>query len=52
MKSSFSSKRLGQWKARAESVVRWFAVTLNGEIGLNPSMPASLNGLVLIGLWS
>ncbi len=48
---SLSSERLGQWKVRAVSVVRYWAVTLNDKNGLNPSTPASWNGLALIGRW-
>jgi hypothetical protein len=46
-----SLERLGQWKARAVSVVRYWDVNKYGENGLNPSTPASWNGLALIGRW-
>jgi hypothetical protein len=49
-RSSFNSKRLDQCNARAWSVVRKFDMTLNGEIGVNPLIPASLNGCANIGL--
>jgi hypothetical protein len=46
----FSSKRLGQWNKKSQPVVRKWAVTLKGEIGANPLIPASLKGCAAIGL--
>jgi hypothetical protein len=50
MISSFNSKRLGQLKVKAWSVVRKWAITLKGEIGMNPLIPASLKGCATIAL--
>ncbi len=46
----FSSDRLGQWNVKSWSAVRKWAVTLKGEIGMNPLIPASLKGCAAIGL--
>jgi hypothetical protein len=46
----FSSDRLGQWNVKSWSVVSKWAVTLKGEIGVNPLIPATLKGCAAIGL--
>ena len=49
-KSSFSSKRLGQWNAAHRSVMARLEAAWKGWIGENPLIPASLNGWAEMGL--
>jgi len=48
--SSLSSERLDQWNLVQYPVVARFVATLNGLSGVNPLIPAALNGYDVIGL--